>query len=496
MANFARGLASGLESGYKLGEVLQKKNERDRLAEIMTATPQSLQGYSTEDAAQLQAIANAKDPQGNPYYTVQSTGGLGYQVQPNQNATYLDESGNRAPYFAATGSEGGIDTTKNFSPRSVTNFLGQRYGAAGPTADEMEQARYRAMSDVLAESNPAEALRMRREMAGERRADEQLRLSKAADVRAQAQSEQGLVKGGLDIESLQDAKAQRDKLRTVDEGYSKWFKDRVGDRTPTADDAIAGLQWRANKLFEAGLGDEATKATQQHMVMANQRIELQTKERAADIPRVLAALQAGDTKAAEDFYHRFVPDGANVKEIKREKDGSYTINRETLDGAKLPPTKLKSLGELDAAIRTFADPAALSKFTQDEITNNFRSRTIGIQESEAKSNKDYRDKSLGLREKELNRPTAASIIPLVNSEGKQILYDIYNDKEVKLPEGYQPAKIDTSLNKKEKDILDDAQKDRKWERATPAERARMIKDRGGDPARFGLGAIPGSDWED
>lgn len=481
MANFARGLASGFETGVRIGEALRQKRERDRLEEIMKATPQTLQGYSQEDAAQLQALANARDAQGNPYYNVQSTGGLGYQIQP----TFQTAEGQA------------YEPVQMRQPSAVTNFLGQRYGAAGPSAEQMDQARYRAMADVLAETNPAEGLRMRQQMLAEQRAsaaEQRAAQLFPGQLRAQEQQfavgEQGLTKGSLDIEAALDIKKQREAVRDVDKRYTDWFKKQVGDRTPTSDDAIAGLQWRATELFKAGLGDEATKATQQHMTMANQRIELQTRERAAEIPRVIASLAAGNTDAAEEFYRKFVPDGANVKDIKREKDGSYTIKRATLDGSALPDTKIGSLAELDAVIRTFADPAALSNFTQREIENNFRARTLNIQAASAESQREFQQKSLGLREREVERPTAASIVPFLDEKtGKTVLVDVTGlprkDGVIQTPAGLTAIKgRDTSLSAMDKDILDDAQKDRKWERATLEERARMIKERGGDPEKI------------
>jgi hypothetical protein len=477
MANWARGLAAGLESGYKLGEVLRQKNERERMQEIMQAKPEQIsQGYTAEDAAQLQAMSNARDPQGNPYYNVQSTGGLGYQVQPNFQ-TY--EGGAYSP-------------VEMRQPSAVTNFLGQRYGAAGPTAEQMDQARYRAMADVLAQTNPAEGLRMRREMAAEQRAT-------AAENRAQGlyggqlqSQEQQIELGGLNINAAKDVEQQREKLRKVDEGYSKWFKDRVGDKTPTSDDAIAGLQWRATELFKVGLGDDATKATQQQMVMANQRIELQTKERAAEIPKVLTALKAGNTKAVEDFYHNYIPDGVNVTNVKANKDGSYTISRKSLDGSKMPDTKIGSLAELSATIETFANPAALSNFTQREIENNFRSRTLSIQESEAKSNKDYRAETLGLRKRELEKPTAASIVPFQDkATGETVLVDITGlpreNGVIQTPKGLTAIKgRDTSISEKDKEIFEGVKKSAAWTRAKTAdEKAAVIKINGLDPSKFG-----------
>jgi hypothetical protein len=509
------GFATGFNAGWSAVSETMKDYEKQKLREglqkISAATPQQVQGYSPEDAAQLQAMANATyiNEKGErvPYYNVQSTGGeagLGYQVSPNMEATYkgqkLYEGGiNEPDRMSDAGYVIPSVAPKQFAPSTASDFLGRRFGGLGPSQEEMDATRYRAMADLIAQTDPAEAMRLRREMGAEQRAVAGEKRAISAEERTRGLYEGQLKRQGQELElgeygvaTAKDVADQRDKLRKVDESYSKWFKERVGDKAPTSDDAIAGLQWRANKLFEAGLGEEATKATQQHMVMANQRIELQTRERQAEIPQVLSALQAGDTNAAEAFYRKFVPDGANVKDIKLEKDGSYTITRETLDGTKLPPTKLKNLGELDAAIRTFADPAALSNFTQREIENNFRTRTLSIQESEAKSNKDYRAETLGLRKRELEKPTAASIVPFQDkATGETVLVDITGlpreNGVIQTPKGLTAIKgRDTSISEKDKEIFKGVEKSRQWLSAKTAdEKAAVLKTNGLDPSKFG-----------
>ena len=73
MANWARGLASGLETGYRLGEVMQRGAERRALREAATAQPEVMQGYTAEQGAQhrgggvrapqpLQALHPARQP--------------------------------------------------------------------------------------------------------------------------------------------------------------------------------------------------------------------------------------------------------------------------------------------------------------------------------------------------------------------------------------------------------------------------------------------------
>ena len=65
MANWARGLAAGLESGYKLGEVLRQKQIRDAMTEARKqAESGAYNRFSQQDIDKLNEYATAVDPEG------------------------------------------------------------------------------------------------------------------------------------------------------------------------------------------------------------------------------------------------------------------------------------------------------------------------------------------------------------------------------------------------------------------------------------------------
>ena len=55
MANWARGLAAGLETGYRMGDIYQRGAERRALQEA--ATEQAQQQYTPEMGTELERIA-------------------------------------------------------------------------------------------------------------------------------------------------------------------------------------------------------------------------------------------------------------------------------------------------------------------------------------------------------------------------------------------------------------------------------------------------------
>jgi hypothetical protein len=124
MADFFRGLAGGFQTGLQFGNAMQQREERERLREAAGLTPQEMQQRqaSPEDARMF---------------------GLG----PQEQAAY-------APQMPAEGQRVGL-------PRY--QLAGQTYDRA-PTQQEIQQARYGAMADVIAERDPARAMEMRQRL--------------------------------------------------------------------------------------------------------------------------------------------------------------------------------------------------------------------------------------------------------------------------------------------------------------------------------------------
>lgn len=155
------GWASGFRAGSDVArqaiETYQQARQRREFDQIAQAAPETSQGFTAQDGEQLQAIANAKDANGVPYYTVEAGQNGGYGVRSN---------------FQVQGDDGQMVQPEavGMAPRQVTDFLGQRYAG---TMDQpaLERARYGAYADVVARTDPIQGLRMRREMAQQERDD-------------------------------------------------------------------------------------------------------------------------------------------------------------------------------------------------------------------------------------------------------------------------------------------------------------------------------------
>lgn len=156
------GFASGFATGSRVaGEAIDAYNAADqtrRIDEVRNARPQEMQGYTGLDGAQMEALANARDANGNPYYTLEDNGAGGLQLR--NNFGYQDGAGQDV----AAGSVTGLPT------RRVVDFLGQRYGADELTPGRMDSLRQLAIADIVGRNDPVSGLRMRREVGAEDRA--------------------------------------------------------------------------------------------------------------------------------------------------------------------------------------------------------------------------------------------------------------------------------------------------------------------------------------
>jgi hypothetical protein len=172
-----------------------------------------------------------------------------------------------------------------------------------------------------------------------------------------------------------DAKAARD----VNNQVGDWFQQRLtqpdgSKRTATVDDHLASSQYRADRLMAAGLTDLAGKAVDEHSARAAVKIQLESAQRAEALKVAAAKATAGDLSGVVDFYNKFVPDGSRVTGVDRGAKGEIIVNRESMDGRQMPPTKLRDMGELLSTLNTFNDPMALYNWSQGEFKNNLALR--------------------------------------------------------------------------------------------------------------------------
>jgi hypothetical protein len=143
---------SSFSQGYLLGQRMvedygkaKKKREIEKIAD---AKPEELQGFTTDDANQLRAVAESG--QYDIGIKTDDQGGFkGYTVTPKADPS---QSGTVAM-------------------QGVTDFMGKRTPGR-MTEDQIDRARQLAMAGVLTKYDPQEGMRMRREIRGQERDDE------------------------------------------------------------------------------------------------------------------------------------------------------------------------------------------------------------------------------------------------------------------------------------------------------------------------------------
>jgi len=154
--SFARNFALGQQIAKTAMDTYNTARQNKEFEDIQKAKPEEFSGYTAQDGEQLAAIANAKDAQGNPYYTLEAQPGGQYGIRSN---------------FQVQGADGQMVTPADvgIQQRRVANFLGQRYDADQLTPERMEGLRARAMAGAVSKTDPIRGLGLMQSIkAGER----------------------------------------------------------------------------------------------------------------------------------------------------------------------------------------------------------------------------------------------------------------------------------------------------------------------------------------
>lgn len=329
----------GFNQGYDTtGRVLDDID----LSKIARAKPEQSQGFTAEDGKQLEAIANAKDADGKPLYTLTA----------NEDGSY-DVASAADPSMRGT-----------IAQRGVTDFLGNRT-AGTLTDDQVTSARQQAMAGVISRTNPVAGMQMLNSIKQGLREDQRFGWEQATNERALRKADQ--------------ADADDEAIRGADAATSEWLQNRLRgedgtSRAGTVDDHLAASSFRAMRLAEAGRLNEASQVYRDYAAQSMIKLQMEGAEREQALGKASAALAAGDLDGVKDFYNRFIPDGAHVTSVTRGNGGQIVIERETSDGRKLPSTVMKDTGQLASALTAFKDPMAIYNYAQNEFRNNLAIR--------------------------------------------------------------------------------------------------------------------------
>ncbi|MFD1895103.1 hypothetical protein [Ottowia beijingensis] len=137
--SFLTGLIDGGLKGYHLGRQIQQNQAADA---ALSAKPEQSQGYTAEDGKRIEALANAKDAEGQPLYTIGTDDAGNYTATPN---------------LAGGGMQGaGILPSQVVQRQTVTDFMGTRH--AGELSErEVSGLRARKLIEAGAMSDPLRA---------------------------------------------------------------------------------------------------------------------------------------------------------------------------------------------------------------------------------------------------------------------------------------------------------------------------------------------------
>jgi len=325
MADFFKGLAGGFGTGLQFGQAMQQRQERERLREAMGLTPQEMQQrqVSPEELARAQAETRGLAAQDAEMF------GLG----PQEQTAY-------APQMPAEGQRVGL-------PRY--QLAGQTFDRA-PTQQEIQQARYGAMADVIAERDPARAMQMRQQL------EDQAYQAQRRPL--ELQSLQGQIAGQGQQREL--TAAQLRGLGRAEEkeiGFNTAF-DKINStkyETPAEKDAAVLAAVSQFRGPEAAAQLQANYSTNERNNILTQGAKFDQTIKQARLKGPAAAL-----KAIDDLNDSF----------KLEIDG-FNVTQVNNDGTRVPFLSAKTAEEfalgVDSRIKE-GGAFELAKFRQDEQT--------------------------------------------------------------------------------------------------------------------------------
>lgn len=273
-------------------------------------------------------------------------------------------------------------------------------------------------------------------------------IEKASELKSRG-LQQKLV--GYQVDQAQRADELAKTKASIDKEFGEWNTKRLTDpetgemRAPTFDDNLAGSQFLASKYIKAGQPELAAQHQKDFLHTASLQIQVQDAQRKQAVDLAVPRVIAGDLEAAKDFYHKFVPDGANVKDMVKNSDGSITIKRETLDGIKLPDTKLGSLKQLAEGLVGMTDGNKVLQFAQQEFENGIKTQTLGLHKTQAATQQTLAEAQL----KRLSQPQIGAIKTFKDEKtGNAVLVDTSALKSengvLQLPKGLVPVNAKTA----------------------------------------------------
>jgi hypothetical protein len=329
MADFFKGLAGGFGTGLQFGQAVRERQERERLREAAGLTPQEMQQRqaSPEELARAQAETQGLAAQDAEMF------GLG----PQDQAAY-------APQMPVQG--------QRIGPTQY-GLGGQTFNRM-PTQQEIQQARFGAMADVISERDPARAMQMRQQL------EDQAYQARERPLRLQ--SLEGQIAGQAQQREVTAATLRRlgrvEARETGFDGAITKINETKYEKPEDREAAVlAAVEQFKGPEARADLQKNYSAIEREKVVKDGLKFDQTIKQ--ARLKGPAAAL-----KAIDDLNDSF----------KLEIDG-FNVTQVNSDGSRVPFLSAKNAEEfaltVDSRIRD-GGAFELAKFRQDEQTNTAR----------------------------------------------------------------------------------------------------------------------------
>ena len=392
------GWAAGFQAGSKLAQdaldTYYATKERNALEGIMAEKPVESQGYTAAQGEQLDAIAKAINPEtGRPYYQVGLDAAGKYTVTPDFTTNQIPAEGlTQGPVSAGV------------MPQRVADYGGQRYNVEELTPDRIRGLQMQRMAGVIAQRDPAEAMRMQQQ---------------AADMEYQAQRRPLELEGlrqqrRLGEYQLSDAERKDAEAKKLDQFYTA-----VAQRQAEA--KAQGRQFTVKDSFalanELGLSasqqyDIVSKTTGMDKALFEQGArDLQRLVQGKGYAELLRLHKASDMLDPNSYY----------RESRDPKSGRITLQLVSNDGKPLAPAQ-SFRSEQDAAgflSKSATDPAGVSEWTMNmEKTYSEIDKNKASAAKELSMSAYYRDRSS--EEASKNKSMSPATVKSLNDLSSQI----------------------------------------------------------------------------
>lgn len=366
MANWARGLASGLETGVRIGDLLEQRRQREELAKAYGLAPQEQQAplATPEQIGRAQAETQALAAQDAEMFG----------LAPQEMQRY-------APAMPQEGARTGMSTYR----------LGEQVLQRAPTQAEIDMARMRAAADVYGRfGDAARREELMRGLRAEQRAQ-------TAEERAAQQFETQQRTAGLTQQQLQQQIAAGGRAAAAAErmdAFTQWAQQNPDQSRDFAAVSAKARELRMTPDEQFKVASNLTGIDEAEFKASQSRI------------RKLVANQGLDGLLKAHRESNDLDPGSHFEQV-RGKDGTITLNRvDTATGRIIQPNVFSGK---EAEVVGYLNKAAMDPATIVDYTMNLRKTQAAIEAQEASAAANRATTQLrGLQGRAITDQTAAT----------------------------------------------------------------------------------------